>query len=319
MQPRLLTSALSLLVGLAAAGCGSSPAHPAESPSVQADSGAPGATSTATSPSRLRPLFGDATHPTVFRAAASLAIGMPIADARRAAPPLFAKDPQPAPGLGDVTMQAHADFYGHLGSLTMAIGCATALDDVTRLWGEPESGDDTHTKAKLYWWFDPSARLRATLAIPDTPGTPGTCQLTLDRYMPLAELLGPGDAKLGFEREVLSGMSSADIARVFSDYLSEPGDDACKSEILVLPPVEYDPTFTRIHLYCGHDGVGSFDVIVNYGTNPALRNEVIDLLSRKFGRPTAKGTMFVFPPSTRAVRLKDDASMKDLTIGVSRN
>jgi hypothetical protein len=263
----------------------------------------------------LRPLFGDAAHPTVFRAAASLALGMPVADARKAAPQLFAHDPQPAPGLDDVTMGAHADMYGHLGSLTMGIGCATALDDVTRLWGAPVSGDDARAKEKLYWWFDPTAHLRATLAVPDAPGT---CQLTLDRYMPLAELLGTGDAKLGFEREVLSGMGSADIARVFSDYLSAPGDDACKSAILILPPVEYDRAFTRIHLSCGPEVV-SFDVIVNYGTNPDLRNQVIDWLTRKFGRPTPKGTMLVFPPSTRAVRLKDDASIKDLTIGVSRN
>jgi hypothetical protein len=240
---------------------------------------------------------------------------MPIADARKAAPELFAHDPQAAPGLADVTMRAHADLYGHLGSLTMDIGCATALDDVTDLWGAPVPGEDSRTKEKLYWWFDPAARLRATLAVPSTPGT---CRLTLDRYMPLAELLGPGDAKLGFEREVLSGMSSADVARVFGDYLSEPGDDACKSEILVLPPVEYDPAFTRIRLYC-HDVVGSFEVIVHYGNHPDLRNEVLDGLTRKFGRPTAKGTMFVFPPSTRAVRLKDDAKATDLTIGVSRN
>ena len=316
MQSRPLVLS-SLFVAMMAAGCGSSPSHPADSPSMgAADSGAPRAASTTASASRLRPLFGDATHPTVFRTASSLTIGMPIADARSAAPALFAHDPQPAPGFNDVAMHAHADMYGRLGSLTMAIGCSTAVDDVTGLWGTPVSGEDPRTNEKLYWWFDPAARLRATLAVPQTPGT---CELTLDRYMPLAELAGPGDAKLGFEREVLSGMSSADISRVFGDYLSQPGDDACKSEILVLPPVEYDRAFTRIHLYCGHEGVGSFDVIVNYGAHPDFRDQVIDWLTRKFGRPTPKGTMFVFPPSTRAVRLKDDAKMHDLTIQVSRH
>jgi hypothetical protein len=301
------------LVFFGASGCASGGAiHPSQ--------GAPPSTApaTAASRSRLRPLFRESDHPSLYLAAGSLTLGMPIADARRAVPALFEHDAARAPGFDDVAMSAHGDAYGRLGSLTMDLRCESALGDVTELWGAPIAGDDRVFKAKVYWWFDPAARARATLEVPD--GAKG-CRLVFDRYLPVEELIGNSSVdRFGFESKPLLGMAAADVMREYADYLSGPSADPCKSEILILPPVEYDRTFTRLHMYCGGGKVHSFEIVVRFADRPELRGDIVDRLSRRFGKPAVTQTatdMLVFPAANVRVRLRTDAFMKDATIDVS--
>jgi len=268
-------------------------------------------------PSRLAPVFEPSPHPSLPKLASPLSLGMPIDDARRAAPALFEQSPLHAVGLDDVTMSAHADAYRRLGSFVVDLRCATALGDLTSLWGPPVSGYDVPSKSKLSWWFDPDARLRATLEAPDTADK---CRLVLDRYLAIAELFGNRADRFGFERDPLIGMSEADVVRVYSDYVSGPSARPCNAEVLVLPPVEYDRTFTRLRLYCKAGTIHAFEIIIRYATKPDLKDEIVERLTRKFGTPaltrTAAG-MLTFPGvSNLNVRLRNDAFMKEATIDV---
>ena len=86
-----------------------------------------------------------------------------------------------------------------------------------------------------------------------------------------------------------------------------------------MPPVEYDPAFTRIHLYCNAKKVRSFEILINYAAKIELKDEIVERLSNKFGTPaltrTASG-MLTFPVSNVRVRFRHDVFMKDATIDV---
>ncbi len=322
-----------LTMGLAA--CGSSPPPPAPvapapaapTPAlVVSASDAPAASVTPVTPApapgsgpRLRAIFGASSHPSVFQNSGALVLGMPIADARRVAPALFDHDPQHVPGLADLAMTGHADAYGHLGSLTSDIACGTALNDVTAIWGAPTQGYDTVAKAKLYFWFDPAAHLRATLEAPDAAAQ---CRIVLDRYLPIAEVIGDAADHFAWEREPFIGMSEADVTRVYGDYLGG-STTPCRSQVLVLPPVEYDRTFTRVHLYCGNGKVGSYELTLRFALSPAMKDDIRDRLVKKLGSPVktiARPTSewLSFPPAKLNVALRSDFTVKDATITVSK-
>jgi hypothetical protein len=317
------------------AACASSPPPPpapvtpvasvTDSTPALAASGAPitppvVAASTPSSGPRLRVVFGASSHPAVFQNAGALVLGMPIADARHAAPALFDHDPQRAPGLPDIALSGHADLYGHLASLTADIVCGTAVDDVTAIWGAPTQGYDAVAKAKLYFWFNPAAHVRGTLEVPDTAQQ---CRIVLDRYLPIAEVIGDANDHFAWEREPVIGMSDADLTRVYGDYLAG-STSPCKSQILVLPPVEYDRTFTRVHLYCSAGNkVGSYELNLRFALNPAMKDDIHDRLVKKFGvpvkainRPTSEWMSFA--PGKLNVALKSDLTVKDAVITVSK-
>ena len=189
-----------------------------------------------------------------------------------------------------------------------------------RSGGASTQGYDTVAKAKLYFWFDPAAHVRGTLESPDSAQQ---CRVVLDRYLPISEVLG--DAKDGFawEREPVVGMSDADLVRVYGDYLGG-STTPCRSQILVLPPVEYDRTFTRVHLYCSSGNkVGSYELSLRFALNPAMKDDVRARLVKKFGNPMKTITRptsewLSFPPSKLVVTSRADFTVKDTVITVSR-
>jgi len=265
---------------------------------------------------RLRPLFSPGTSPTLLAAGATLQLGMPLAAARASAPELFAAGGYAPPGLDDVDLSAQGDAYGRLGSLVLTLGCASALADAMALWGTPTWGYDRGAKAKLYWWFNPTIHLRATL---ETPDAAGSCRLVLDRYLPVSELLGGADDRFGFEKEPLLGMAEADVTRAYADALPSPTSRPCSQEILVLPPVEYDRTFTRVHLGCAHGRVVGFELGIRYGLHLALKGTVLDLLRQRFGAPTTVTLDFLrYPAGPLLVRFQNQPVVSDLFIEVHK-
>jgi hypothetical protein len=281
--------------------------------------------------SRLRPLFGAGVAPALFAAAAKLELGMPVEEARRAAPELFGEAPHRPAGFADVEMRGESDLQGRLYALVLGLPRGSALGDAMALWGEPAKGYDHRAKSSVYWWFNPGAHLRARLE--DDGDSAGTSRLVLSRYLPVAELLGVASEQLGFEKEPLLGMKSDHAAVVYLDQLAPeaPGPptrrpasaapDLCKSELLVLPPVEYDDTATSVRVQCGPQGVTSFEVTLHYQACFALRDDVRRLLRHKLGVPANKTdimgrAVLEFSGLTRRVRLLDDEAWSELVIAV---
>lgn len=271
------------------------------------------------SPSRLRPLFGDATAPVLFEPAAKLQLGMPMEQAQKAAPELFGETPYRPKGFSDVALSGEGDIYGHLSALVMMLPRDTALADVTGLWGEPVKG----ARSDAHWWFNPAARVRARL---EEAGS----RLVLERYFPIAELVGNSGERFGFEKESLIGMKGAQAAAAYRDYVppdvggrgAKPQNpDLCQSELLVLPPVEHDTTVTRVRVRCASEAVISYEVKIRYEGHLALENEIMRHLRRKLGLPVDKTdimgrAVLEYAGASRRVRLLDDESVREVILTV---
>jgi len=265
---------------------------------------------------RLQPLFPSSPQPTLFKAAGTLVPGMPIAEARTTAPDLFAHDPLRPKGFDDVVMSAKADAYDHLAGVTMQLGCKTALADVMALWGAPATGYDTRAKAKLYWWFNPATHLRATL---ETPDAADTCRVVFDRYLPLLELIGTTDDRLGIEHDPLLGAAEADVTRTYHDFLPDPASRLCNDKLLILPPVEFDRTFTRVRVGCSKGTVAGLDIVMNYSAHVEMKETILDLLKKKLGEPkNVTQEMLAYPQGKLTVTIKNQPQMSDVDIEVRR-
>jgi hypothetical protein len=144
----------------------------------------------------------------------------------------------------------------------------------------------------------------------------------------VAELIGTARDSFGFEKEPLLGMTDARVAEVYRDYLAPaaagaPAEGPCSSQILVLPPVEEDGTFTRVRLHCGGGTVRSFDVLMRFGRHFALKDEILRLLRRKLGEPAPKKDIMgrevlEYPVSALKVRFREEAAVKDAILEVTR-
>jgi hypothetical protein len=282
---------------------------------------APGAPSSKAA-SRLRPLVGTGSIPSLFGAASKLHIGMPLADAQTAAPELFGPSPHHPAGFDDVRIKGRGDAYGRLGGVVVDVGRKTALADFTGVWGEPVKGFDGPSNTSLYFWFDPASRLRAKLE--EDPKTPDTSELVLEGYFPIKDLIGAAPDKLGFETEPFLGMTEERAAVVYADYQPHPPSDTkpqqvCRNQIMVLPPVEYDSTFTRLRVGCKANVVVSYEMIMSYQDYFAEKDEILKVLQQKYGQPVMKpGSYLEYPATGLRIRFHDQPGPKEASILVSR-
>lgn len=272
--------------------------------------------------SRLAPLFDFDRGPTALKSAKDVLFGMPLAEAKQRAPELFAGQPFQPPGLDDVRLSGKPDFADRLGGLVVQLGCKSALRDGMALWGTPTWGYDSREKAKLYYWFFPQFGARATLATGDKADR---CHLVIDRYVPLDKVLGPEGGVFGFEREPLLGMTEADVVRVYGDFLGKGkrANRPCQTQILQMPPVEYESDTTAIRLYCHEDQVTAFEIIFYFENRFSLKDDVVAGLRRKFGAATeSKGMLgrpiFDYKAKDRAIQFHTDEDLKKAVVHVGR-
>jgi hypothetical protein len=279
-------------------------------------------------PSRLRPLFAATDGPSLFVAAAKLGLGIRFEEAQRLAPDLCGDEPYRPQGFEDVRLSAERDAYGRVGALVMRLPRASALADVMRLWGQPEKGFDRSAMSSLYWWFDDDSRIRARL---ENDADPNTSRLVIERYWPISELLGTGSSHVGFESEPLLGMTQKRATEIYGlhfppepDGKAPPGPyELCRSELLLLAPVEYDSTPTRVRVRCAHGSVTSYAISIRYGAFFEQRDKIIELLGRKLGRPANKTdimgrTVLDYIGDSLHVRFRYDEATKDSIIEVTR-
>jgi hypothetical protein len=308
-----------VLVSLGLAACAHTDTSQA---ATSATPGTAAASPKAAGASRLRPLVGTGSIPSLFGVASKLHIGMPLGDAQKAAPELFGPTPYHPAGFDDVLIKGRGDAYGRLGGVVVDIGRKTALADLTGVWGEPVKGFDGPSNTSLYFWFDPASRLRAKLE--EDPKTTDTSELVLEGYFPIKDLIGTAPDKLGFETEPFLGMTEDRAAQVYADYQPHPPSDTkpqqvCRSQILVLPPVEYDGTFTRVRVGCKANTVVSYEMIMSYQNYFALKDEILKVLQQKYGQPALKpGGALEYPATGLRIRFHDQPGPKEASIQVSR-
>jgi hypothetical protein len=266
---------------------------------------------------------------------APLRLDMPIDDARKLAPDYFSEQGSRLTDPANVRIRAEANAYRSLGAIVLVVPASTALADVIALWGTPVKGYDAIQKSVVYWWFNPTDKLRARLEVSDDAQAPDA-RLILDKYLPLAELVGNTKEQLGFEDEPIIGMPLANIAKVFGGYMPNAGlansfnaqdrtGGGCDREVVLLPPVEYDSTFTRILLGCSAGRVRSLEIMIRYANHLALKDEIVADLTRTFGEPRLpvsqsgrvhESGALEFESFGRHLRLRFDEKMKDASLTV---
>jgi hypothetical protein len=271
---------------------------------------------------------GPGQKPSLFGAASKLQFGMPIDQAKAASPDLFGPTPYNPPGFADIQMKGESNAYRKLGTIRLTLSKKTALIDVVAIWGDPVKGIDSLSQADVYFWFNPEAHVRAILK--DDPKTPDTSDLLIEAYMPMAELIGTSKDRMGWEKERLDGMSEQRANDVLGDYiprtpLDSPNQTVCDVGILVLPPVEYDTTFTRIRIGCSgrtpgtRTLAGGYELITSYQNYFAMKDDLAKLLVAKFGDPTPRpGSSREFTSSDVRVLMSDRPGEKAVHLQVSK-
>jgi hypothetical protein len=290
-------------------------------------------------PAAKKPLsaafFGKQVAP--LGALAKLTWGSSVADAKKAAPDLFAKaddkdfqlvdDPQL-----DVTYGIGFDKKTNkLNRMYVQLSPADAKL-VEQAWGLGKPAKDSIGRDRTYW-FDPAGGWRAYLE----KGFGEDMNLELYPYLPAAKLLGDGPDTLGFAPQGILGATIEDLRTRFPDTLVETdaatakeqqkqvgkfvGKDlekelgpASASVRLELPPTEWEQYWTRVETHWGDDGkIESAWFKLPYEAYPAAKDELKALFDKKWGAPKeAKefgkfgDPILVYHASAPRIFVKDD-------------
>ncbi len=241
---------------------------------------------------------------------AKLTWGSTDAEARAAAPELFAK-------ADDKEFQLVND--PQLEHVTYGIGFDKKTKKLSRMyvqltpegaklveaaWGPGKAAKDSIGRERTYW-FDPASGWRAYLE----KGFGDDLNLELYPYIPVAKLLGDGPDTLGFAPQGILGATLEDLRARFPGTLVETdaatakeqqkqvgkfvGKDlekeigtASASVRLELLPTEWGQYWTRVETFWGKDGtIESTWFKLPYEAYPAAKDELRALFDKKWGAP----------------------------------
>jgi hypothetical protein len=124
-------------------------------------------------------------------------------------------------------------------------------------------------------------------------------------------------------------MTEERVAQVYRDLFppevgaAAPEYRICRSQILMLPPVEHDGVGARLRVHCGGGRVSSYEVLTRYASYFAQKDEIARLLLRKLGEPVKKKDVMgrevlEYPASAIRVRFRAEDTVKDAIIEVVR-
>ena len=202
-----------------------------------------------------------------------------------------------------------------------------AAELVKKTWGEFKEGEELGKK--VMWWFNPEAKLRASVE----EGFGDETKIEITRYLPVAEFLGE-DKELAFQKDApLLGLTVADLESKYPDFIKkESAEDAAKTKAgiakmagddaaammgkpeasvdLEYPPTEWASFWTPIHLSWSDEGkIEYFWFGVDFRPHPAAKDEIMALLKKKWGEPKEEEDlgrkMFVFSEDPR-IEVKED-------------
>jgi hypothetical protein len=252
--------------------------------------------------------FGKKVAP--MGALAKLKWGSPEAEARAAAPELFAKADDKDFQLVDDPQLEHVT-YGigfdkkskKLNRMYVQLSAADAKL-VETAWGPGKAAKDSIGRDRTYW-FDADGSWRAYLE----KGFGEDMNLELYPYMPAAKLLGDGADTLGFAPQGILGATIEDLRTRFPDTLVETDEATAKEQQkkvgnfvgkdldkelgpasasvrIELPPTEWEQYWTRVETHWGDDGkIETAWFKLPYEAYPAAKDELKALFDKKWGAP----------------------------------
>jgi len=220
--------------------------------------------------------------------------------------------------------------------LTMSFSAGKeALALATAAWGNPtiikETGRDTSV------WFNPEAKVRAKIESSPYSG------VTLQAYVPAAELLGSDKAGFAFQKaHPLIGMTPDDVRKHYATNVLETsaaknaatlaaaqrfagtkvdlGASAATVD-LVYPPTEYGSFETKVNLSFDKGKVKRYTFGVEYEPFPQQKADVLALMKKTYGDPKKVKdfgqTLLAFRKAP-TVKLADDTIMKRWSFTVEK-
>jgi hypothetical protein len=214
-----------------------------------------------------------------------LKVGMPIEEAKKAAPHLVPKDDD------------YDSFDSGYKDLRFAVGIDKERTKITRLrmelpkngkemlvaaWGPGQDGDCSGHPCT--YWFDPGTQMRAVLE----PSYRDDVGVEFAAYTPFEKLLGK-PAALAFETKPILGSTveelKATYPTLFREELPEPGKAGDPSYWLEVPPTGYDKFWTRIAI--SFDATKRVDRVwmtIEYRDYPPGKAEMIATIEKAWGK-----------------------------------
>jgi hypothetical protein len=153
------------------------------------------------------------------------------------------------------------------------------LPELEEAWGRPRSIDDWGGPTRL--WVDAKAHVRALARSELSRRGKNAVRVTIERYIPVEELLGRTDGRLSIETDLpFLGSNAKALARVYPDL--DP-----KYLQITIPPTELDPAPIEVDLIAEYGGaVNEVFFTLRYGHDEQLRDRIRDLVRQDYGAST---------------------------------
>jgi hypothetical protein len=240
--------------------------------------------------------------------AQKLKLGMSEADAKAAAPEVFAaKYGYQIPGVKGAEVEVQVNdglVYQIYLKLDEPIEKVSAW--MEKKWGKPRVSKSSIGSPELY--FDsPEVGLRAKLEkYGDTS--------TMLRYIPVMskeQFLGADPKLWGFEKVPLIGMTSDDMLKAFAAYRPTPRKDDPESIVLNFPALTTTEYGSSVDVRVKGGTVTGYSMSINTGGDAATDAAVAARLEQLFGKGKDDRGMYIDypgPPKAKAELRKDSAS-----------
>jgi hypothetical protein len=211
-----------------------------------------------------------------------------------------------------------------------------AIKFVTAKWGEPKKGTDLGKE--VLWWFNPEAKLRASVS---DSFSEGEASIEFTAFMPVNEFLG-ADKDLAFAKDApLLGLTVPEVEAKYAAVLKKKSEEEAKKDAedlakfageeakalmgkpkasvsLEYPPTEWGSYWTPVHLSWSDEGkVQRYWFGIDFEPHPAAKDELMAFFKTKWGEPVQEkeygdfgDDVFVFSQDPRIVVKEDTISNK---------
>ncbi|MCW5803735.1 MAG: hypothetical protein KIT31_15230 [Deltaproteobacteria bacterium] len=235
---------------------------------------------------------------------AKLRLEMAEADARAAAPEVFAKQyGYEVPGFDKVKLHVQLQG-GRVASIRAEIAepVAAVKAWLAKQWGEPKAVKEAHV------WSAPSTGLRAKLE-----GSERSANLYFSQVQSLDQLLGTEGKQFGFEKAPLIGTRRDDLMKAFAAYRPTPRAQDPDSITMTLPAIEASEYTSSLDVRVKRDVVTGFTLQINFGDDQAVNAAIVKRLEAMYGKPTANDMYLTFPgPPPAKAEIRKDAGFPDV-------
>ncbi len=240
--------------------------------------------------------------------AQKLSLGMPEADAKAAAPDLFAaKYGYKVPGVkgADLAVQFEG---GRVYEIRMKLD--EPFDKVAawmeKKWGKPRMSKNSIGSPE-YYFDSPDVGLRAKLEkYADTAS-----MLRFDPVMAREQFLGTDPKLWGFETAPLLGMSQEDVMKAYAARRPTPRKDDPDSIVLDFPPFTTTTYGSSVDVRVKGGKVTGYTLSINTGGDAATDAAVAARLDQLYGTGKYDGSLYTDypgPPKAKAELRKDSDS-----------